>query len=98
MLHFQEDLIANLKFYRKEKGISQEKLAEACDCATSTIGCIECGRQTPSFELLVKIADALEINPADLFLRNASTTVRDTKNILRSELIPQIEDFVEKRL
>ncbi len=98
MLHFQDDLILNLKFYRKERGISQEKLAEACECATSTIGCIECGRQTPSFELLVKIADALEINPADLFLRNASTTVRNTKNLLKTELIPQIEEFVERRL
>ena len=98
MLHFQDDLILNLKFYRKERGISQEKLAEACECATSTIGCIECGRQTPSFELLVKIADALEINPADLFLRNASTTVKNTKNLLKTELIPQIEEFLEKRL
>ena len=98
MIDFQEDLIVNLKYYRKEKNISQEKLAELCDCATSTIGCIECGRQTPSFDLLVKISNALKINPADLFLRNASTTVSNTKKILKSELIPQIEEFVEKRL
>ena len=80
------------------KNISQEKLAEMCDCATSTIGCIECGRQTPSFELLVKIANAFQIHPADLFLRNASSTVNNTKNLLKTELIPQIEEFVEKRL
>lgn len=98
MIDFQEDLIVNLKYYRKERNISQEKLAELCDCATSTIGCIECGRQTPSFDLLVKISNALKINPADLFLRNASTTVTNTKNLLRTELIPQIEEFVEKRL
>lgn len=98
MIDFQEDLIVNLKYYRKEKNISQEKLAELCDCATSTIGCIECGRQTPSFDLLVKISNALKINPADLFLRNASTKVSNTKKILKSELIPQIEEFVEKRL
>ena len=98
MLNFQEDLISNLKFYRKEKGISQEKLAEMCDCATSTIGCIECGRQTPSFELLIKISDALKIHPADLFLRNASTTISDTKNLIRTELISRIEEFVATRL
>lgn len=97
MLNFQNDLISNLKFYRKEKGISQERLAEMCDCATSTIGCIECGRQTPSFELLVKISNALRINPADLFLRNASTTIMNTKNLLKNELIPQIEEFVDKK-
>ena len=97
-MDFQDDFIANLKFYRKENKISQEKLAELCDCATSTIGCIECGRQTPSFELLVKIAKALNISPADLFLRNASSTVRNTKSVLKTKLLPQIEDFIEKEL
>jgi len=48
--------------------------------------------------MIVKIAAALKIHPADLFLRNASTTVKNTKKILRSELIPQIEEFVDKRL
>ena len=97
-MDFQDDFIANLKYYRKEKKISQEKLAELCDCATSTIGCIESGRQTPSFELLVKIAKALNISPADLFLRNASSTVRNTKSVLKTKLLPQIEDFIEKEL
>jgi repressor LexA len=97
-MDFQDDFIANLKFYRKENKISQEKLAELCDCATSTIGCIESGRQTPSFELLVKIAKALNISPADLFLRNASSTVRNTKSVLKTKLLPQIEDFIEKEL
>lgn len=98
MNEFQEIFVENLKFYRKEKGISQEKLAEACDCATATIGCIEICRQLPSFEMIIKIASALEVHPADLFLRNASTTVKNTKNLLKTELIPQIEEFVEKRL
>ena len=97
-MEFQDDFIANLKSYRKEKGISQEKLAEICDCATGTIGCIECGRTLPSFEMIVNIAAALKIHPADLFLRNASSTVSKTKKILLTELLPQIEDFVEKRL
>ena len=94
----QEEFIKNLKFYRNEKKISQEKLAEACDCATGTIGCIECGKALPSFEMIVNIAAALKIHPADLFLRNASSTVSKTKKILLTELLPQIEDFVEKRL
>lgn len=98
MIDFQEDFIKNLKFYRKERNISQEKLAEMCDCGTSTIGCIECGRQTPSFELLIKISNALLVNPADLFLRNASTTVSNTKNLLKTKLLPEIENFIEKEL
>ena len=80
----QEEFIKNLKYYRNEKKISQEKLAESCDCATGTICCIECGRTLPSFEMIDKIASALGIHPADLFLRNASTTVNNTKKILKS--------------
>ena len=94
----QNEFIKNLKFYRKERNISQEKLSELCDCATSTIGCIEIGRQAPSFEMIINIANALEIHPADLFLRNSSTTVNNTKKLLKSELLPQIENFIEKRL
>ena len=73
-------------------------MAELCDCATSTIGCIEIGRQAPSFEMIVNIAAALEIHPADLFLRNASSTVNHTKKLLKAELLPQIEEFIESRL
>lgn len=97
-MEFQDDFIENLKSYRKEKGVSQEKLAEICDCATGTIGCIECGRTLPSFEMIVKIAAALKIHPADLFLRNASSTVLAAKNKLRTKLLPQIEEFIEKEM
>ncbi|MBQ2295249.1 MAG: helix-turn-helix transcriptional regulator [Spirochaetales bacterium] len=97
-MRFQDDFIKNLKFYRKEKHISQEKLAELCDCATSTIGCIESYNQLPSFEMIEKIATALDIHPADLFLRNASVTISNTKQLLKTELISQIEDFIDKKL
>lgn len=98
MIDFQEDFVENLKFYRKQKGISQEKLAEMCDCATATIGCIEIYRQLPSFDMITKIAAALKIHPADLFLRNASSTVLAAKNKLRTKLLPQIEEFIEKEM
>lgn len=68
----QADFIDNLKFYRKQKGLSQEKLAELCNVSTSTIGCIESAHQNPSFELIVTIAEKLSIHPSDLFLRDAS--------------------------
>ena len=94
----QEEFIKNLKFYRNKLDISQEKLAESCNCATGTIGCIECGKTLPSFEMIDKISKALKIHPADLFLRNASNTVSNTKSILRTELLPQIERFIDMKL
>ena len=93
-MSYQTDFIANLKYYRNLRGYSQAKLAELCNCQPGTIGCIECARQFPSFELLFKISDVLEINPADLFLRNASQCVSNTKKIMCNEFITYVETFV----
>ncbi len=96
-MSYQSEFISNLKYYRNLKGFSQAKLAEACNCQPGTIGCIECGRQFPSFELLFKIADVLEINPADLFLRNASNSLFETRKILEDEFVPYVSKFINER-
>ena len=95
---FFETFRMNMKYYREQKKISQSQLAIGADCTNGLIGQIEAGTTKPSFERIVNIANALNVHPADLFLRNASTTVSNTKNLLRTELIPQIEEFVERRL
>ncbi|MBQ5471774.1 MAG: helix-turn-helix transcriptional regulator [Treponema sp.] len=88
----------NMKFYREQMKMSQSQLAIGADCTNGLIGQIEAGTTKPSFDRIINIAAALKIHPADLFLRNASSTVSQTKKILLTELLPQIEDFVEKRL
>ena len=98
MEDFFETFRMNMKYYREQKKISQSQLAIGADCTNGLIGQIEAGSTKPSFERIVNIANALNVHPADLFLRNASTTVSNTKNLLRTELIPQIEEFVERRL
>lgn len=98
MEDFFETFRMNMKYYREQKKISQSQLAIGADCTNGLIGQIEAGTTKPSFERIVNIANALNVHPADLFLRNASTTVSSTKNLLRTELIPQIAEFVERRL
>ena len=44
---------------RKENNLSQEKLAEIADISQSYISRIEIGKEKPSFELLERIATAL---------------------------------------
>ena len=66
MNNYQQKFIQNLKKYRKEKKLSQAVLAERCGVSTGTIGNIECGIASPSFDLLLKIAEVLEIHPAFL--------------------------------
>ena len=65
--------IHNLKKWRKVTGLSQKKLAEKCGAAHSYIRQIEGGVGNPSFALLAKIAEALEIEPYLLFLEEDLT-------------------------
>jgi len=59
--------IKNLKKWRKIKGISQKTLAEKCDAAHSYIRQIESSNRNPSFAFIGKIAEALQIEPYQLF-------------------------------
>ncbi|MCR5290473.1 MAG: helix-turn-helix domain-containing protein [Treponema sp.] len=98
MDNFYDDFRMNMKYYRELRKLSQSELAIQANSSNGMIGNIESGKAKPSFDNILKIAVALQIHPADLFLRNASTTVTNTKKLLKTELIPQIEEFVEKRL
>ena len=95
---FFEIFRLNMKFYREQRKISQSQLAIGADCTNGLIGQIEAGTTKPSFDRIISIAAALKIHPADLFLRNASSTVASTKEILREKLLPQIEIFIEREL
>lgn len=94
---YENDFVDNLIFYRNQKGMSQLELSGICDCGKSTIGGIESRKHFPSFELILKIADALEIHPADLFLRNASQSREDVRKFFDEELAVKIKEMVEKR-
>lgn len=88
----------NMKYYREQRNMNQSELAIQANSSNGMIGNIESGRAKPSFDNIIKIAAALEVHPADLFLRNASTTVNNTKNLLRTKLLSQIEGFIDKEL
>ena len=77
--------------------MSQLELSGICDCAKSTIGGIESRKNFPSFELVLKIAYALEIHPADLFLRNASKTREEVNDFFNTELAETMRNMVEKK-
>ena len=67
MTDYQENFIQKMRFYRKQAGLTQAQLAELCDVSNGTIGNIECGTTKPSFDLIIDIAKAMHIQPADLF-------------------------------
>ena len=66
-MDLQDVFISNLKRFRKEQHITQEKLAELCDTETSYIGQIETKKRFPSLTFIEKIASAINIQPYLLF-------------------------------
>lgn len=52
---------------RAKRGLTQEQLAEMIDYSTNHISKLELARTNPSFELLVGISKALNIELKDLF-------------------------------
>lgn len=57
-----------LAYVRKQRGLTQEKLAEMTNLANNYISNIENNRSIPSLETLVKLCSALEITPDDILL------------------------------
>ena len=66
-MYLERLVIDNIKRIRKEKGISQEKLAEACNTATSYIGLMEIYRNVPKLSTIERIAKALDVDPLEFF-------------------------------
>lgn len=91
MTKYANDFFDNLIYYRTKKGFSQLELSGICECGKSTIGGIESRKHFPSFELILKIAYALEIHPADLFLRNASKTREDVHDFFEKDIMEMVE-------
>ena len=94
---YESDFIANLIYYREQRGYTQSVLAGLCDRSKGNIGVIEAGKSAPSFEMILKIAEALEIHPADLFLRNASKTRTEVHDFFEKEIVETVKELVEKK-
>ena len=92
MNNYLEDFRMNMKYYWEKAGISQTHLSILCECGTGTIGGIEAGKAKPSFDMMIKIAEALKINPADFFIRDSSKA----KTELRESLKLQFDSILAK--
>lgn len=94
--------IQNLKYYRKQAGLTQEKLAEIIEMSTSYIGDMEARERFPSAETIDKIAEALNIPVSTLFNERGSpqatqnTFVKIYGNSLQEELSKRILKDIEE--
>lgn len=58
-----------IRSIRKQRDISQERLALMCGLDRTYISGIERGTRNPSLTNILKIAAALDVDPAEIFVR-----------------------------
>ncbi|MDR1108583.1 MAG: helix-turn-helix domain-containing protein [Spirochaetaceae bacterium] len=80
-MYLERLVIDNIKRIRKEKGISQEKLAEACNTATSYIGLMEIYRNVPKLSTIERIAHALDVDPLAIFQDTSKISLEEEGRI-----------------
>jgi len=67
MVNNKKEFGKNLRKWRKIKNITQEELAFLSKTTAPTISSYECGCAIPSFNTMMRLAQALEIAPVQLF-------------------------------
>jgi transcriptional regulator with XRE-family HTH domain len=93
----QEIFIANLKKFRKKRGISQMTLAHLCETSGNYIGEIEMGRRIPSFEKIEKIASALKIYAYQLLIEETQEE-QEKKEQKARDFLENLPDSVKKEI
>lgn len=52
---------------RRSQGLSQEQIAEKADISPNYLSRIECGKENPTLDMLIKLAHALEVELWEMF-------------------------------
>ena len=89
-------LALNIKERRYILGISQNKLAEKANIATSYVAMIELEKKFSSVDVLERIAHALKIDPTELFSKSCYPT-EAVKELHRS-VLEGIEQVVKTHI
>jgi transcriptional regulator with XRE-family HTH domain len=66
----RETVAANIRRIRKEKGISQEDLADRAGVNRNYVGMVERCENAPTIDLLEKFAEALGVKPVVFLLES----------------------------
>lgn len=91
----------NVKRYRKSLGLTQEKLAELCECSPQTISGTETGYSFPSSKVLFKLGENLHIPLMYLFNFGEDSVISNKENDetiinLLSKLTPEYKYLAVK--
>jgi transcriptional regulator with XRE-family HTH domain len=96
MTNLRHILALNIKKKRHSLGFSQGKLAEKVNTAPTYIAMIELEKRSPSFEMIERIAKALNIDPPDLFSKKVLPV--EAANKFCISLLADLEKVINNRI
>jgi transcriptional regulator with XRE-family HTH domain len=70
MTNFKKTLGQKIQKIRKEKGFTQEKLAELISIEVPSLSNIETGKFAPSFDTMQKLSKALDVEISEFYRLN----------------------------
>lgn len=79
---------------RKAHGLSQEQVAEKADISPNYLSRIECGKENPTLDMLIKLADALGVEMWEIFDFGHEVTIKE----LREAMNKFLKDTDEEKL
>ena len=89
---FYKKIGNQVRRYRQERGMSQEKLAEILDKSNDTISNIERGIYPPRMETVLALAQALDVPPYQLFMISEYKTEDREKQQALDDITSQLQD------
>lgn len=66
-MDFRRVFAANVRRFRNDRGLTQEQLGELAGISSTYISKVERLVSSPTLDIIVKIAEALDVSPAKLF-------------------------------
>lgn len=88
-----DSMAVNLKKFREERGLTQEKLSEIAGCSKNHLSALERGVKFPSASLIDKLSQTLKIKPYELLLDNS-----DNEEIRKQkDFVEYVMDSVDKK-
>jgi len=75
-----------IKQLRKSRGLSQEELSEKVEMSSKYLSSIERGKENPTLDTFMKLAQALHVEVFELFNYTCEKSLKESKKIL-SDLI-----------
>ena len=75
-----------IQYLRKQRGLSQEKLAELLNIATTSLSYIETGRGFMTLSTLEKLSKILNVEPYEIFQFTSISTNKEMFDFIMNKL------------